>query len=253
VASETILTNEVFAFADDHDAIIATIYYIAAGNDCSNAADVLTYNTTIYPKRAHFNIAFDKELGSLATFKRVLRSTLDISENSIEMLGNLRFFWDFDDKMIPAPEVGFDPSDPTLGQYPNVYYTFPDGGAYEITLKVVDITTPLDTAAYTKIVQLHPVFGNDRVDFENIPNVFTPGGTNNNYFKVETAGTNKLSFKVFSRTGALVYEYEGNVIKWDGKNYYGQDLPQGIYYYLLDDISAQKRYNPAKGFFYIYR
>jgi gliding motility-associated-like protein len=144
-------------------------------------------------------------------------------------------------------------ADPSLGQYPNVYYTFPDGGAYEISLKVFDISAPLDTAAYTKIIELLPVFGNDRVDFENIPNVFTPGGANNNYFKVETAGTNKLSFKVFSRTGALVYEYEGNIIKWDGNNYYGNELPQGIYYYILEDISTEKRYNPAKGFFYIYR
>lgn len=253
VTAETLVTNEIYVFEEGHESIGVTLYYIATGGSCNTPADLLTQTITIYPKRAHFDISFDKELNDLATFKRVLESSQDIQENSIEMLGNLRFIWDFDEKMVPIPEVDFDPADPSLGQYPNVYYTFPDGGAYEITLKVIDITAPLDTAAYTKIIELLPVFGNNTVDFTDIPNVFTPDGSNNNFFMVETAGTNKLSFKVFSRTGALVYEYEGNIIKWDGKNYYGQPLPQGIYYYILEDISTEKRYNPAKGFFYIYR
>lgn len=245
--------GDVYIFEGLTNGLNVTVDYIAQGGDCNNAADVLTFTTLIEPKLALFSVDFDKNLDKLATFKRVIRSLQNIPGNSSDLLGNLRFFWDFDAKMVPAPEVDFDDADPSLGQYPNVYYTFPNGGAYEITLKVVDITSPSDTAIFSSILMLRPLFGNDLIDFEYIPNVFTPNENTNKHFTVETAGTNKLSFKVFSRSGSMVYEYEGNVIKWDGKNYYGQDLPQGIYYYLLEDISETKRYNPAKGFFYIYR
>jgi hypothetical protein len=49
----------------------------------------------------------------------------------------------------------------------------------------------------------------------------------------------------------LVYEKEAALIHWDGKNYYGQDLPDGIYYYVIKD--TENLFNPATGFFYIYR
>ena len=253
VTSETLITNQVYVFDNGPESFEATLYYIATGGSCSTPADLLTQTITIYPKRAHFILEYDKEFEELASLKRILKSSLDISDNAINQLGDFRFFWDFDAKMLPAPQVDFDANNPSLGQYPNVYYTFPNGGAYEITLKVIDINNATDTAAFTMITMLGPEFGSDLVDFEYIPNVFTPTGNSNNFFTVESSGTNKLSFKVFSRSGSLVYQYEGNIIKWDGKNYYGTYLPQGIYYYLLEDISPEKRYNTAKGFFYIYR
>lgn len=251
---QTVVVDKRYIFAHNSSSFTAKLWYTTTGGDCS----LLDLNLTskdfeVYPRLAHFIAGYDKNLDSLASLKRVLRSSQNIADNIFASIGNFRYFWDFDAKMIPAPEVNFDNTDLTKGQFPNVYYTFPNGGDYIISLKVIDITSPNDTAIHTKPIRLTPEFGADKINFEDIPNVFTPGGSTNNFFKVESSGTSLLSFKVFSRAGALVYQFQGNVIKWDGKNYYGQDLPEGIYYYVIEDISSEKKYNPAKGFFYIYR
>jgi len=136
--------------------------------------------------------------------------------------------------------------------YPNVYHTFSDGGKYLVSLKVHHISNVANTAEYSDTITVEPTFGADKLNFENIPNVITPNGDSiNDYFEVVTSGTSRLSFKVFTRSGQLVYQHEANVVKWDGKNYYGKDLPEGIYYFILDDLDG--KYNSAKGFFYIYR
>ena len=258
--TDTLDNDKRYVFTTTSDDLLykidVTLYYTLEGGDCTAADPNLTSKEiSIYPRQAHFTVSFDSQLDSLATLKRVLRSSLNIDDNSVAEIGSNRFFWTFDEKMIPVPEVDFDVNDPSLGHYPNVYYTFPNGGTYEVTLKVIDVNSSSDTASFTRVLNLNPVFGADLLELENIPNVFTPNGTSNQFFSVETSGTRKLSFNVFSRSGALVYEYEGSVIKWDGKNYYGKDLPQGIYYYTIQDIDSDKpkKYNDARGFFYIYR
>ncbi|MDY0200921.1 MAG: gliding motility-associated C-terminal domain-containing protein [Tenuifilaceae bacterium] len=246
---EVLEDDEGYIFSSALDEIKVTLYYTLESGDCTAATSA---EISMYP-RAHFTVEFDSELNSLASLKRVLRrSSSRIDDNRFEDIGNYRFFWTFDEKMDPKPEVDFDANDLSLGQYPNVYYTFPNGGEYEITLKVVDITSSV-TSSFTRIISLNPVFESDLIDFEYIPNVFTPNESTNNFFTVESSGTSQLAFKVFTRSGALVYEHKGNIIKWDGKNYYGTDLPTGVYYYIIDDVGSPKNYNTAKGFFYIYR
>lgn len=85
-----------------------------------------------------------------------------------------------------------------------------------------------------------------------VPNVFTPNGDGVfDFFEVTTTGTSMLVFKVFTRTGALVYQTKTSFIRWDGKNENGKELPEGIYYYIIEDI--YKNYENAKGFLYIFR
>jgi gliding motility-associated-like protein len=162
----------------------------------------------------------------------------------------MRFNWTF---------TGFEPSnysfsDDALADYPNVYHTFENGGTYNVALEVYHVSTPANIASYNENITLDTQLGSDLIDFEDIPNVFTPNGDGvNDFFEVVTSGTSRLLFKVFTRSGAVIYEKEANIVKWDGKNYYGKDLPDGIYYYILEDISETKIYNTAKGFFYIYR
>lgn len=100
----------------------------------------------------------------------------------------------------------------------------------------------------TEVIEMR----SDKLDFPQIPNVFTPNGDSvNDYFEVKVSESTQLVLKVFSRIGMLVYEKEASFIHWDGKNYYGQDLPDGIYYYVLRD--TENLYNPTTGFLYIYR
>lgn len=205
---------------------------------------------TIQVNPAFFHVLEDSQLENIATLKRIFRSAFMIEQNNPAAIGNMRFNWTF---------TGFTPtnysfSDDALGDYPNVYHTFENGGDYSITLEVYHVSSPANLTTFTRNISLSTVIGADLIDFDNVPNVFTPNADGvNDFFEVISSGTSRLRFKVLTRSGAVIYEKEANVIKWDGKNYYGNDLPDGIYYYIIEDISETKVYNTAKGFFYIYR
>lgn len=210
--------------------------------------ETVSQDVEIQVNPAYFMVFPENVLGNLASLKRIIRSAFMIEKNDTSLLGNMRFEWTFN---------GFTPSNYSFGNaayfdYPNVYHTFSDGGKYPVSLKVHHISNVANTAEYSDTITVEPTFGADKLNFENIPNVITPNGDSiNDYFEVVTSGTSRLSFKVFTRSGQLVYQHEANVVKWDGKNYYGKDLPEGIYYFILDDLDG--KYNSAKGFFYIYR
>lgn len=210
--------------------------------------ETVSQEVEIQVNPAYFVVFPENVLGNLASLKRIIRSAFMIEKNDTSLLGNMRFEWTFN---------GFTPSNYSFGNaayfdYPNVYHTFSDGGKYLVALKVHHINNVANTAEYSDTITVEPTFGSDKLNFENIPNVITPNGDSiNDYFEVVTSGTSRLSFKVFTRSGQLVYQHEANVVKWDGKNYYGKDLPEGIYYFILDDLDG--KYNSAKGFFYIYR
>lgn len=83
-----------------------------------------------------------------------------------------------------------------------------------------------------------------------LPNVFTPNGDGvNDFLILESSAT--LTLNVFNRAGVLVYQVQGSLIKWDGKDQLGRDLADGIYYYVLDD--PKNSYKDKKGFFCISR
>ncbi|MBQ9471491.1 MAG: gliding motility-associated C-terminal domain-containing protein [Bacteroidales bacterium] len=86
---------------------------------------------------------------------------------------------------------------------------------------------------------------------DNLPNVFTPNndGTND-YFEFASTGNPLFVLRVFSRTGAFIYREEAQTIKWNGCNAQGNRLPNGIYYYIIEDLNGE--YETAKGFVYIY-
>ncbi|MBR1769966.1 MAG: gliding motility-associated C-terminal domain-containing protein [Bacteroidales bacterium] len=68
-----------------------------------------------------------------------------------------------------------------------------------------------------------------------IPNAFTPREQYNNCFRVYPQLDNMqvLTFKVFSRTGTLIWETKDINDCWDGK-YKGQFVPQGAYIYKVE-------------------
>ncbi len=82
-----------------------------------------------------------------------------------------------------------------------------------------------------------------------VPNVFTPNGdgVNDEYF-LGTANIGHIEMKIVDRWGAVVYELTsetGNIV-WDGKNQRGQELPEGVYYYVLsakgkDGVEYEKK------------
>ncbi len=69
----------------------------------------------------------------------------------------------------------------------------------------------------------------------DIPNVFSPNGDqNHDYWVIPNLDRFPgISLKVFDRNGQIVYYCHDKYVKWDGK-YNGQDVPMGVYYYILD-------------------
>lgn len=75
----------------------------------------------------------------------------------------------------------------------------------------------------------------DSCNFFEIPNVFTPNGDNlNDKLVSKTSGlVEKIDFKLFNRTGLLLFRTEDPKINWDG-TYKGKIVSPGVYFYQCD-------------------
>jgi gliding motility-associated-like protein len=75
----------------------------------------------------------------------------------------------------------------------------------------------------------------DSCNFYEIPNVFTPNGDGiNDYLVAKASGlVERVDFKLFSRTGVLIFSTEEPKLNWDGK-YKGETVPPGVYFYNCD-------------------
>jgi gliding motility-associated-like protein len=213
-----------------------------------NAKDsTVTYK--VFGNSAAFIARLDSNTN--VTYSRVLRSCFRFIDNSTTLIGNMRFEWaingtvliDTVDRLVNFPGA--------FGQFPNIRYTFKKAGTYTVSLRAWNVTNAAKDVTFTRNLMIQPNFSTKQ-KFVNIPNVFTPNGDNiYDYFEVQTSGLSRLVLKVFTRTGALIYQNQANFIKWDGRNDNGKDLPEGIYYYIIEDLDGQ--YENAKGFVYIFR
>jgi gliding motility-associated-like protein len=90
------------------------------------------------------------------------------------------------------------------------------------------------------------------IDTLSIPNVFTPNNDGiNDEFRIASNGKDVLSFKVFTRTGLLIYAQEASVLIWDGRLASGDKALPGIYFYIIETINSQHPFKKT-GFFYLF-
>ena len=82
----------------------------------------------------------------------------------------------------------------------------------------------------------------------DIPNVFTPNGDGtNDYFVVDNHGMETLNMLIFNRWGAKVYEWNTTQTAWDGTGLDGEDVADGVYFYLLTAVGEDGHPYEEKG------
>lgn len=92
-----------------------------------------------------------------------------------------------------------------------------------------------------------------------LPNTFTPNDDGfNDIFKPRLSRfISRIEFKVYNEWGNKVFETSDPKINWDGKNKRGQQLNDGVYYYIcnvyaLEKDEADKVVDQQKGFIQIF-
>ncbi|HYX05304.1 MAG TPA: PKD domain-containing protein [Bacteroidales bacterium] len=125
---------------------------------------------------------------------------------------------------------------------PSLFHQFDSAGIYNVRLIVKDNigcadTTERDVRIAGKL---------------EIPNVFTPNGDGyNDFFYVPTNGRTSYMFRVYSRSGNLVYKSDTKAILWDGFTINGIKAPQGIYYYVIESLDDTQNIIKQSGFFHL--
>jgi len=76
---------------------------------------------------------------------------------------------------------------------------------------------------------------NNNCPYLEFPNVFTPNSDGKNDFFIpfpDPLFIKNIRFVVYSRWGNLVYNSNDETVNWNGQNDKGQDLSDGVYYYV---------------------
>jgi len=86
-----------------------------------------------------------------------------------------------------------------------------------------------------------------------VPNVFTPNGDQvNDYFEVPTDGLTVYELTIFTRTGTRIFHSRSPRIYWDGRSLEGKELPEGVYYYVIEEVDSSPPAGKA-GFMHLFR
>jgi gliding motility-associated-like protein len=94
-----------------------------------------------------------------------------------------------------------------------------------------------------------------------LPNTFTPNGDGfNDVFRPRPPllFIAEIDIKIFDRYGGLVFETNDPAINWDGRNRNGQEVAEGVYYYVCNVVEERvdgevPRSEPLEGFIHVIR
>ena len=85
-------------------------------------------------------------------------------------------------------------------------------------------------------------------------NAFSPNGDNvNDVFHFENYGIRDLNAVIYSRWGDKIYEIENPSDGWDGVSMNGLEVPEGVYFYVLNAIGEDGTPYNEKGSVTLYR
>ena len=110
--------------------------------------------------------------------------------------------------------------------------TFTNPGANEVIFKVeyYNLTSPFSVCTVYDTITIH-------VQGVDVPNVFSPNGDGiNDFFVVDNHGMETLNMLIFNRWGSKVYEWNTTQTAWDGTGLDGEDVADGVYFYILTAV-----------------
>ncbi|MEP7268017.1 MAG: PKD domain-containing protein [Saprospiraceae bacterium] len=104
----------------------------------------------------------------------------------------------------------------------------------EYSFKIID---PVTGCELNQLVQLTMSTSCDPKDYFAVPNVFTPNhdGINDILFIIPKSSDQIKSYRIYDRTGILVFQTFDINIGWDG-TFKNKPAPQGVYIYIVEAI-----------------
>lgn len=125
----------------------------------------------------------------------------------------------------------------------NFAHTFADTGSFQVELEVyADLLPQCNSTTAQSVLVRNDIY---------IPNVFSPDDSGiNDLYIIEYNGVTNLNIFVYSRFGNLVFKSISPVIVWDGTGMNGQEMNEGVYYYVLTSEDGEIS---KSGFIHLYR
>jgi len=122
-------------------------------------------------------------------------------------------------------------------------YTFTDVGDYNVVLEAFNSSGCSDTISVVVSVQ-------GIIEY----NAFSPNGDNiNDIFIFENFGISDLNAIFYNRWGDKIYEMNNPTDSWDGVSMNGLEVPEGVYFYVLNATGEDGTSYKEKGSVTIYR
>lgn len=126
------------------------------------------------------------------------------------------YTWDIDNKTF-SDTIGI------------LNYKFEDAGLYDVMLKIIDEYGCIDSFTTTITIR----------DGLEVPNVFSPNGDGeNDVFYLHHSGIEQFRIDIFNRWGVLMFAETAPKVYWTGKTTAGVDVPDGVYFYIIEATSV---------------
>ena len=142
------------------------------------------------------------------------------------------YLWDFDDG---ETSTDYSPM-----------HEFESVGSYNLSLQLTDEHECVDEKKIMIEVQGFDLSVND---WEEMFNAFSPNGDgiNDRFSFKENNAISDFSVKIFNRWGSLVYSWTDPNFEWNGLNYDGDNLIQGVYYFYMNATGFDGKAYQKKG------
>jgi gliding motility-associated-like protein len=217
-----LLTTGIFYTPQISVAGIYTYYIVENNNGCYG--DTTSITLTVYKPEAIFTVSPSSGFSPLEV-------TFTNNSNNATI-----YLWNF-----------------ATGDTSTLYdtlYTYNEPGTYNVSLAVEDVNGCSDTMMISLDVLTEALI--------ITPNVFSPNNDGfNDIFSIDAKGVKELSGTIFNRWGQKVWDLFNlkeiqkitlhNYPIWDGRTTTGAEVPEGVYYYILEYTSLNDEPGIKKG------